>query len=101
MENKKNLAFLSYILILFLVPLIIDPKDEFLKFHAKQGIILLFFFIAVFVIGAIVPFIGWFFIWPLGIFAWIILAIFGIYNSLQGKKEYLPVIGKFADKLNI
>jgi len=42
MENKKNLAFLSYILILFLVPLIIDPKDEFLKFHAKQGIIFYF-----------------------------------------------------------
>jgi len=101
MEKRRDLAFLSYILILFLIPLIIDPQDEFLKFHAKQGIILFFFFIAVFVIGGILPFIGWFFIWPLGIFVWIILAIFGIYNSLQGKREYLPFIGKFADKLNI
>ncbi len=101
MGEKRKLAFLSYILILFIIPLIIDPEDEFLKFHAKQGVILLFFFIAVYIIGGIIPFIGWFFIWPIGIFIWIVLAILGIKNSLEGKKEYLPLIGKFADKLNI
>ncbi len=101
MGKKNNIAFLSYILILFIVPLVLDPKNEFVKFHAKQGIILFLFFIAVYIVGALLPIIGWFIIAPLGIFAWLILAIYGIYNALTGKEEPLPVIGKFAEKINI
>ncbi|MEN3044068.1 MAG: hypothetical protein ABDH37_02465 [Candidatus Hydrothermales bacterium] len=100
MENKRYIALLSYLGILFIIPLILEPNDEFVKFHVKQGIVLFVFFMIVFILGGIIPFIGWFVLWPIGIFIWILLLIVGIINALGGKKEKLPYIGKYADKLN-
>ncbi|MEN3045988.1 MAG: hypothetical protein ABDH49_03260 [Candidatus Hydrothermales bacterium] len=101
MENKKYISVLSYLGILFIVPLILEPNDEFVKFHVKQGIMLFAFFMLVFIVGGIIPIIGWFIIWPIGILIWILFVIIGISNTLSGKMEELPIIGKYANKLNI
>ena len=40
-KGQKNiLAIISYIGILCLVPILMKEKDEFVKFHAKQGLVL-------------------------------------------------------------
>jgi uncharacterized membrane protein len=100
-SSKGNIiAIFSYIGILVIIPLFTQHKDDpFVKFHIKQGLVLL---IAV-VIGtaiSMVPIIGWL-LAPLIFLFNLILAIMGIINVLSNKQNQLPVIGKFADKINI
>jgi uncharacterized membrane protein len=107
MEEEKNvekkqenaIAIFSYIGILFIIPLLVEKDDEFVKYHAKQGIVL---FVAELITGAImwIPVIGWivgFVAWVI----WLILGITGIMNVLGGKKKPLPIIGQFADRFKI
>jgi len=94
-QGKNLIALLSYIGILFLVPLFVARDDPFVKFHVKQGITL---FITCLIIGviSIIPIFGWI----IGFFAYIVFAVFaimGIINVLTGKEKPLPLIGKCAD----
>ena len=95
--KKLNIAFLAYIL--FFIPLLTDAKnDSSVKFHVKQGLVL---------------FIGWIIVWGLMMIPGIyfigsllnvflfVLMIVGILNALGDKQVPLPLIGKFADKINI
>lgn len=101
-SGGKNIgmAVLCYFGILVLIPLLTDAKNEaFVKFHIKQGLVLL---IAYVIIGAVsaIPFLGWI----VGGIAWIVLLvlfIMGIINAAGGKEVPLPIIGQFGDKINI
>jgi uncharacterized membrane protein len=95
-SNRTLMAVLSYIGILVLIPLLTDAKnDPFVKFHIKQGLVLL---IADVVVGFIawIPIVGW----AAGVFIFI-LFIMGIINAAGGKETPLPVIGQFGSKFNI
>jgi len=94
-EQNKGLAAISYLWILFLIPILTKKDSAFAMYHAKQGLIL---FIVTTVTGFVVwiPVIGWL----LGILS-LILFIIGIMNALNGKMEPLPVIGKWAEKINL
>jgi len=95
-ENRTLMAVLAYVGILVLVPLLTDAKkDPFVKYHVKQGLVLL---ITGIIVGAIswIPLIGW----AAGIIVFI-LFIMGILNALNGKEQPLPIIGQFADKFKI
>ncbi len=108
-EEKKEdknvvMALLCYLGILIIIPLVTDAKKEpYVKFHIKQGIILLITSVAIWiasVILAFVPILGWIIV----LLAWIgmlILVIMGIVNSLTGKENKLPVVGQFADKIKM
>lgn len=97
-KGEKNLtAILSYIGILFLVPLLACKDDAFAQFHAKQGLVLFIAEIATAMISWI-PFIGWF-VGMICWIVWVVLSIMGIMNVVGGKQAPLPVIGKFAEKL--
>lgn len=98
-EEGNAIAILSYIGILVLVPLLTAKEDEFVKYHAKQGLVLFIAEVATTLI-AWIPVIGWL----IGFVAWIIwlvLSIMGIVNVLGSKKKPLPFIGGFADKFKI
>lgn len=87
--HNKLLAALSYVSILFLVPLLFAQDDEFAKFHAKQGARL-------FVCNAIGSILGSVFSigWVVNLLL-IYLMVVGIRNALNDKWEALPYIGKF------
>ncbi len=100
--NNKIFAILSYIFILFIVPLIAAPKSKFARFHANQGIVLFIAEVILSVALSIVQaIIGWTF---LGIILDVIgmiiglaelaLMIIGIVNAATGKAKELPIIGK-------
>ena len=94
-EKNTGMAVVAYLL--FFVPLLTDAaKDPFVKFHVKQGLLIVCGLVATAVIGWI-PVIGWIIamIAPLLIF---VLWIIGILNAVAGKKEPLPVIGKYAEE---
>jgi uncharacterized membrane protein len=94
--QKDLTAILSYLGILFLVPLLACKDNPFAQFHAKQGLVLFIAEVATMFIGWI-PFLGWF-VGMVAWFIWVILSIIGIVNVLGGKQVPLPIIGKFARK---
>jgi uncharacterized membrane protein len=103
---KKNagddhiIACLSYLGILFLIPLLAKKDSKFCMFHAKQGLALFIVSIIISFLGMI-PLLGWFIILPLGMLFVLILAIWGIVAALQGKETKLPLIGSLAEKFDL
>lgn len=96
-SNSTGMAIVAYII--FFVPLLTESKDDpFVKFHVKQALMLVITGLAVSVLGSIIPLIGWFIIGPFGSLAVFVLWIIGIINAANGKKQELPIIGKYAEK---
>ncbi len=92
-SNNKVMSFLSYLWILFIVPLIAAPNSPYAKFHANQGL-LLFLFDIIIAIVAMIPVVGWI-ISAVGGALVLIFRIIGIVNSLKGEAKELPLIGKY------
>jgi uncharacterized membrane protein len=97
--NNKPIALLSYIGLLVLVPLLAAKEDEFVQFHAKQGLVLLIAAIAVTVVN-IIPVLGQI-VSLLGGLACLVLSVMGIINVLNGERKPLPLIGQYASRFNI
>ena len=96
--NRTLMAVLAYLGILVLIPFLMAKDDQFVKFHIKQGLVLLVINIALWVLISI----SWQ-LWPLfqllnlGV---LILAIIGIINAAQHKQNELPLVGGFARNFN-
>lgn len=94
-EDNKVMAAVGYIWILCLVPLFLKRDSKFAQFHAKQGLILF-----------ILEIIGWLIFW-MPLIGWllfiyvIVMAVMGIMSALQGKYWEMPVLGKYARKINL
>lgn len=94
-DQTKGLAILSYLSLLFLIPMLVNKDSEFTKFHVNQGLIL---FLLSLVVGAarfvlhFVPFFGDLISGLLSLLL-LVLMILGIVNAAQGKAKRLPVIG--------
>jgi uncharacterized membrane protein len=87
------LSFLSYLNILALVSFAASKNMPFVRFHAKQGLVLLAFFgIAMF--SFYVPFL----FWIVALF-YAVYILLGIINSFRGSERHLPLIGRLADKI--
>lgn len=116
-NKNKYLNILSYIGILFLIPLFCAKGSKYTRFHVNQGIVLTIFSVAYSIVKAIVMAIlkacllgGYDYLYyfsPLSTVYSVIntilslaslvftaLAIYGIYNTCTGKCKELPVIGK-------
>lgn len=99
--KRKWWAVLSYLGILVLFPITKKQNDDFIIYHAKQGVVLIFFFILVDVvvriaiqqksgvIGGVVYGVG------------LLYTLYGIINCIRAKKNPLPLIGKIAEKITL
>ncbi|HOK97462.1 MAG TPA: hypothetical protein PLR14_01675 [Candidatus Paceibacterota bacterium] len=110
MSENKLWGILSYISILCLIPLFTKKDNDFVYFHAKQGLVLFIAEIIWYVITSIVSALFlknivalsiWGVIATLVNLGLVILAILGIINVVQDKKKELPLIGKFSEKIKI
>lgn len=90
-ENNKTVAALSYIWLLFLIPLILKRDSKFCQFHAKQGLILF-----------ILSFIAWFPVigWLIGL-AILVISVVGIIKALSGESWEIPYIYDLSKKINL
>lgn len=97
--DDKLWAVLSYLLPLWWVPLwVIKPRNDFSVYHARQAFGL---FIAGIIMYAIASFsmvilIG-FVLLPLVILFLTIISIVGIVYAATGKKQPLPLLGKYFE----
>lgn len=91
-EKNKTMAVLAYFI--FFLPLITDAKDSpFAKFHANQSLVLLLTWILGSFVSGMIPFLGWFLIWPILAITCTVFLIMGIINASNGKMKELPLIG--------
>lgn len=103
-DNCKVISALANVPILFWLPLVVDDaKNEFGRFHANQGLLLLILFFA---LGVLHTIFGFAFL-GIGVLWWIFNIIFyiaylgslalmgiGIYMAMTNKTYEFPLIGK-------
>lgn len=101
-QDNKVYAVLAYIHILVFVTIFAAPQSKFARYHANQGLILFIFEVIYSVIMVVVsntvgriPVAGPITVFICGLVGliWLILAICGIVNAVNGKAKDLPVIG--------
>ena len=93
----RFLGLISYLNILCVVPIILKSKSNFIRFHARQGVVL---FIAEIIstLIVIIPFIGPF----IGVIGWIICTVFslmGLIRAAGGQEWKMPILNKFTKKV--
>jgi|SRR3989338_2562892 len=94
-EENKTIAALSYVWILFLVPLLGKRKSKYAQFHAKQGLVL-------FVIELVASLFMWFPIFgQLLMLALLIVAVMGFVKTLNGEKWEIPYIYEWSKKIKL
>ena len=99
-EEGKVCAILAYLLV-GIIWYFADEKmrkNEFAKFHAKQGLVLIIASVLVNVALQILPYLGWAVI-PAFQIVILVLVVLGIINAANGATKELPVIGQLANKL--
>ena len=115
-QQNRGIAWLSYVGLLFLVPLFARKSSDYCKFHVKQGATIvaleLVFYIAkaiiLAIINAVAPghysWLGYYhhstvynvfdIIFNLASIFFIVVAIMGIVFAAKGQKKELPLISK-------
>jgi len=104
LAKKEKISFSSclwvvsaYVWVFAFVPYFLKRKNEFVKFHAKQGVVLfvteliLIFLSAIPIVGQLISLFG-------SIFC-AYLSIRAMVAGLMGRKWVLPLIGRYAQKI--
>lgn len=96
--DNTVLGILAYLGPLVIISYVAGKDNPFVKFHIKQGLVLL-------IIQVIIWFLGsW--LWRLGTLlnlvnlAVFVLAIVGIVNVVKAKEDKLPIVGEWAKYFN-
>lgn len=94
-QKNKYIAALSYLSILFLIPLLLKKDSPFAQFHAKQGLVLFIaFFIGRFLFWF--PIIGWAICLAL-----VVVTIIAFVKTLMGEAWEVPYTKVIIQKLNL
>jgi uncharacterized membrane protein len=94
-DKNKVFGILSYLWILWLVPLLAAKDSPFAKYHCNQGLVLFLAWIATWVVNMVlvfIPILGWLIMFAL-IIGLLVLTIIGIINAANGVCKPLPLIG--------
>ena len=94
-EENKYEAALSYLGILFVVPMFLKKESPFAQFHAKQGLV-------VTIAWMVGSFVFWFplFGWALAV-ALLVVNIMALFRTLSGEAWEIPYVKDAVKKLNI
>ena len=113
-QQNKGIAWLSYINLLFLIPLFVSKTSEYCKFHVKEGANVcaceLAYVIATRILLLIIDlptrtyYYGFYFhssiyyvfntIFSLGFIFFTVMSIIGIVNAATGKTVEIPLLGQ-------
>lgn len=96
-QDGKMFAFLSYISILCIIPLILKKQNPFVLFHGKQGLVLFVIQTALLIGSIILP--GVFI--KASFFVVLLLSFWGMIAVLQGKAIELPIIARWAEQISL
>lgn len=97
-QNDVIMSILAYLGVLVLIPLFVAKDNPVVRFHIKQGLVLLIGWVISWVIWTI-PVLGWILGWLLNL-GLLILSIIGILNAVNKQQKPLPLVGHLGDKFN-
>lgn len=99
-KSDENLvAAVSYLWILSIVILLVKKDSDYVRFHARQGVVLFAFSVIVWIVGVMIAFL-----WPLiylGDLVILIAVIVGFIKAYSGERFKMPVVGDLAEKVNL
>jgi uncharacterized membrane protein len=101
-EEGKVYAIVGYLGILFLIPLLALPKNKFAQYHARQGMVLFFVELAVYIVAMVLAMVTLgigALLYPIASIVGIVWSVLGIINAANGEMKPLPLIGSLAGKL--
>lgn len=106
LSNNKGMALLAYLGILIIVPFLSEAKnDSFVKFHLKQGLVLIIAYIGTGIVSSMFSYVLYAigglsfmlsFLFPVLYLGLFIINIIGIINAVNNRTQELPIIGGFA-----
>lgn len=92
-EENRFIASLSYLWLLFLIPLLVKRDSPFAQFHAKQGLVL-------FIVEVLVSLIMWLpLIGQLLFLVVLIVAITAFIKTLNGERWKIPYLYSWSEKI--
>lgn len=94
-KDNRLMAALSYIGVLFLVPMLARNRSDYAIFHCRQGIM-------VFALQAVLSFVTW--IPAVGPFLYLLvllISIVGFIQAYRGQWWEIPLLGKYAKMLKV
>ncbi|HWC57638.1 MAG TPA: hypothetical protein VG621_01645 [Candidatus Paceibacterota bacterium] len=94
-DQHTLMGILAYLGPLVIIPYATMKDDSFIKFHIKQGLVLLVLEVILWILSHIFFWYLWGLVSLINL-ALLILAIIGIVNVVQKKEKELPVVGSFA-----
>jgi len=94
--QQKNtlMGVLAYLGILFIIPYVVAKDEPFVKFHIKQGLVLLAIEVVIWILSLLLWQLWW--IFNIVNVAVLVFIVLGIVNVVQGKEQELPFVGKFS-----
>lgn len=102
-ETNVFMIVLAYLGILAVIPFVFDKEDDFVQYHAKQGLTLFAFEligIVAFVILGFIPLIGCI-LWALQMVFWVFILVYHIIlimRSVKGERVVIPYITETSKK---
>lgn len=97
-ENIEGVLCYSFGFVTGIIFLILEKKNEFVRFHAMQSVITFLGYYLFIKVAIYIPILGWLLAmltWPLGLLLWVLL----VFKAYKGERYKLPYIGDFAEKL--
>ena len=89
---ERMISAVSYLWILFFLPLVLMPKSGFGRFHANQALLNLIWGVVFGLLVRLIPLAG--LKWLLGL-VMLVYPIWGIVTAMMGQEKPFPVIGSF------
>lgn len=98
--DEKVMAAISYIWVISIIMLLTKKDNEFIQFHAKQGLVLFIISTAVWIISIPFMFVLIFVNWIVYL-ALFIAVVVGFIKAYNGERYRIPVVADIADKINL
>ena len=98
-DREKTMAILSYAGPLVIIPYLTTKDNPLVRFHIKQGLVLLMIEIALWLFAYIFPWLGK--IWYILNLGTVVLSILGIINVIQNRQKEIPLVGNYAKYFKI
>ncbi|MBF0273093.1 MAG: hypothetical protein HQL98_13670 [Magnetococcales bacterium] len=95
--GSKMLAGMSYLGILSLVPLVVNRDDPYVRFHARQGIVLWMWEVLA-IYSLVVPGLGRAFFGISSLLCFV-FSVIGLISVITSRAWKLPLIGNWAENI--
>lgn len=97
--DDNLIAAVSYLWILSIIILLVKKDSDYVRFHARQGVVLFGASVILSIIGIPLVFLLPI-IWLLNLVI-LVAVIVGFVQALGGKRYKMPVVGDLAEKINL